>query len=104
MRVVLWYNCCSITDITDTVPDTVPDTSLLTVQHNSMLIEPDKCGFVAGEGHWTPSNVSLVWQHMVHILWDINTIDSPINHAHALRCVAEIWSKLQEVKFPLFYV
>lgn len=42
-------------------------------------------------------NVSLVWQRMLSILGDINKIESPDNHALAMKCVSEIWMLLQEV-------
>ena len=41
-------------------------------------------------------SVSLVWECMLRILSDINKIETK-NHSLALRCIAETWSKLEEV-------
>ena len=46
-------------------------------------------------------NASLVWQRMLSILGDINKIESPNNHALAMKCVSEIWMLLQEVTIVL---
>ena len=50
-----------------------------------------------GEGKWTNISVSLVWECMLRILGDINTIESNINHSLALYCIAEVWGRLEEV-------
>lgn len=52
---------------------------------------------ITDEPRWFPVNVSLVWQRMLSILGDINKIESPDNHALAMKCVSEIWTLLQEV-------
>ena len=59
-------------------------------------VKPHPPQVTEGEGKWTSVSVSLVWECMLRILADINKIETK-NHSLALRCIAETWSKLEEV-------
>ena len=49
------------------------------------------------EGRWSAVNAAVVWQRMLCILGDVNSIENPIIHYDVMICLWEVWKMLKAV-------
>ena len=49
------------------------------------------------EGRWNVVNAAVVWQRMLCILGDVNSIENPVIHYHVMKGLSEVWKMLLEV-------
>ena len=49
------------------------------------------------EGRWNVVNAAVVWQRMLCILGDVNSIERPVIHHDAMKGLWEVWKMLKDV-------
>ena len=51
------------------------------------------------EGHWNVVSAAVVWQRMLCVLGDVNSIKNPVIHQLVMGGLFEVWKMLKEVGF-----